>query len=98
MKKILIYLITIAILIPASSLAWDDWDWKQERIEQEYPREHMGKRYKYDLLNPGDQIKYDLDIGLQIWEETNPGDQIRREVDPWDGRFRGPMEDLEMDP
>lgn len=93
MKKFLIYLIAIAILIPVSSFAWDNWGRGKERIEREYPREHVGKRYKYDLLNPGDQIKYDLDIRLHIWEETNPRDQIRQKVDPWDGRFRGPMED-----
>ena len=98
MKRFLIYLIAIVILIPVSTFAWDNWGREQERIEQEYPHEYMGKRYKYDLFNPGDQLRYDMDLELHMWEDLNIQDQLRREVDPWDGRFRGPTEDWETDP
>lgn len=98
MKKFLIYLIAIAILIPVSTFAWDNRGREKERIEQEYPHEYMGKRYKYDLFNPGDQLRYDMDLPLQMREEINLPDQMRREIDPWGGRFRGPMEDWEIDP
>lgn len=98
MKRFLVCLIAIAILLPASSLAWDDCELKQDTIKRQYPRQHIGKRYKYDLLNPGDQLRYEMDLNLHMREEMDLQDQLRRGVDPWDGRFRGPAKDWEIDP
>lgn len=58
----------------------------------------MGQRYKCDLLNPGDQLRYEMDLNLQMREEMDLQDQLRRAVDPWDGRFRGPMREWGIDP
>ena len=91
--KTLISILTFCFILAGFVCLADDW-----YIEQKYPYQHMGKRYKYDLLNPGDEIRYDLDIGLQLREEVDVGDEIRRDVDPWDGRFRGPMDTWNIDP
>ncbi|MEA3240494.1 MAG: hypothetical protein U9P37_02785 [Pseudomonadota bacterium] len=38
-----------------------------QRMEPEYKyKSSMGNRYKYDLSQPGDQLKYELDVGAQL--------------------------------
>ena len=38
-----------------------------QRMEPEYKyKGSMGNRYKYDLSQPGDQLKYELDVGAQL--------------------------------
>jgi hypothetical protein len=35
-----------------------------------------GKKYQYDLSDPGDQIEYELDLDAQIRDEINPDPSI----------------------
>lgn len=90
MRVIVCVLILTFCLILASPL-WA-WDWEEKGKEAEYPREYLGKRYKYDLMGPQDQIRYDLDIRLHLEEDLDVRDQMRREVDPLGGRFRGAID------
>jgi hypothetical protein len=80
----LILLAIMALLITSPAVAGDNnyetSRQKQEReINKEYPyQSSTGTRYKYDLSNPSDQIRYEVDPGAQLRDSINPKVQIDR--------------------
>lgn len=47
-----------------------------------YPYEGpTGKRYQYDLSNPGEAIRYSVDPGAQIRDSINPDPRIQLDRD-----------------
>ena len=51
-------------------------------------RSSSGARYQYDLSNPGDQIRYEVDVGAQLRDSVSP----RRELDVGLGQHGGGIE------
>jgi hypothetical protein len=59
--------------------------YKDSENNREYYESYSGRRYKYDLSNPLDQIKYETDIGAQLRDEVNPMVEIDRSMGQYGG-------------
>jgi putative salt-induced outer membrane protein YdiY len=46
-----------------------------------------GNRYEYDLSNPGDRVRYDVDVGAQMRDEmsVSPTREIDRDLGQYGG-------------
>ncbi len=76
-KKFL--LVTIALLMTSPVFAWNYND-------NEYPYKSItGTKYKYDLSNPGDRIRYGVDPAAQIRDSVNPNVKIDRGLGQYGG-------------
>lgn len=77
----------IALLISSPVIAWDNKHNEQEqKSNKEYPYESItGTRYKYDLSNPSDRIKYEVDPGAQLRDSINPRVDIDRGLGQYGG-------------
>jgi hypothetical protein len=65
-----------------------DQEERQREIDRnnEYPYEsNTGTRYKYDLNNPVDKIKYDVDPAAQVLDSVNPMIEIDRDLGQYGG-------------
>ena len=99
--KLFATILVTSILFSATSIAggWDVFG-KTGKYQKGYKRNYeqqseykyrgsSGTRYKYDLSNPGDQIRYELDVGAQIRDEIympiKPGVEIDRGLNQWGG-------------
>ena len=58
------------------SMTVEAYDWQNDVWSQRSYIGPSGLRYKYDLSNPGDQIRYGLDIEAQIKDKTNADPRI----------------------
>lgn len=84
MKKIL--LVVVMMLLSSPALAGQD---REEERNKEYPYESMtGTRYKYDLSNPSDRIRYEVDPVAQVRDSVNP----RIDIDKGLGQYGGGSE------
>ncbi len=82
MKKIILLAI-IALLIAFPAIAWSD---NNNDDNKEYPYESTsGTRYKYDLSNPSDRIRYEVDPGAQLRDSVNPRVDIDRGLGQYGG-------------
>lgn len=90
MKKMML-LVFIAFFVTSPVIAWDN-NYETSRQEQErqrtkkYPyKSTSGTRYKYDLSNPSDRIRYEVDPAAQIRHNINPRVKIDRDLGQYGG-------------
>lgn len=89
MKHIYIFLV---LAFSSSAFALDYGNEENDQYgNPNYRYEGMsGQRYQYDLSNPGDQLKYELDLDAQMRDEINPSPMI--ELDRGMGTYGGGAE------
>lgn len=80
-------LIIFVLLISSPVVAWDNKHNEQEKKSiKEYPYESItGTRYKYDLSNPSDRIRYEVDPAAQLRDSINPRVDIDRGLGQYGG-------------
>ena len=86
MKK-RILLVIIALLISSPAVAWNDkYNEQEQKRNKEYPYESItGTRYKYDLSNPSDRIRHEVDPAAQLRDSVNPRVDIDRGLGQYGG-------------
>ena len=93
MRKI--FILPLLIFSVSIATAWEDSDdsyYGDEPYDKygnpNYRYEGIsGQRYQYDLSNPSDQIRYEVDPGAQLRDEINPSPRIEldRDMDQYGG-------------
>ena len=53
-------------------------------------RGSSGARYHYDLSNPGDQVRYSVDVGAQVRDSVDPRVQLDRDMGQYGGGVEPP--------
>ena len=87
----MILLVIMVLLITSPAIAWDnDCETSRQKQERERNKEYpykstSGTRYKYDLSNPSDRIRYEVDPGAQLRDSVNPRVDIDRGLGQYGG-------------
>ena len=80
MRKILFTTLILTTITPTFAL--DDYN----ANESEYKYESSsGTKYKYDLNNPADRVRYDVDPAAKILDDINPRVRIDRNLNQYGG-------------
>ena len=72
--------------IASTSYSNDYGNNENESNDSEYKYEsHTGTKYEYDLSDPSDSVKYDVDPAAQVMDDINPMVDIDRGMGQYGG-------------
>jgi len=76
MKKLITLLLAISF-VATPAFAWNDDDPYDSSGNPNYRyKSYTGQKYQYDLSNPSDKLRYDVDPSAQLRDSINPSPRI----------------------
>lgn len=84
------FIITLILIIPSISIADGSFKLKKYDTDSSPSKSYestFGNKYQYDLSNPVDRLKYDVDLKAQLRDEmdVNPIRELDRDLGQYGG-------------